>query len=150
MNNHEAATLRVKTTPGRKFHLSRGMQRVIAVSILAGGYFILGSITRPENVPASPVLNTPGVSYDSPGPVCLGYIQGGGYTIEITSAPDEPRYSVRDEAGNMIATAVTADELVKMFPDVHLPGMMSESDIPGDSQGVLLMLGPDDSPLPGR
>ncbi len=95
--------------------------------LLALGFILVARQIEPGDSHAGesgslgdPLPQTPHTAPLSSGKRTLGTLTGGGYTIEILPGPDGPRYTVRNEQGDIIADNATEDMLYRIAPDLDL------------------------------
>ncbi len=142
------ATNRLKVNPRRadsrcmERRLDRQtVQRLAIVAGLAGTFLLVGSLNQPQPSLAGSetTKRTAPISRTSP-PKSLGTIQGKTLSLQIFTGPDEPIYSLRTTGGALLATGLTAEELLAAHPDKpELPMLLA-----GTAEGETLMLAPDE------
>lgn len=68
----------------------------------------------------------------------LGVLKSRQYIVEIEGAERGVAYTVKDLAGAILAEAISADEVVVLFPQLHhlVKGVADEASIFGGEQGI--------------
>ncbi len=117
------------------------VQRLAIVAGLAGTFLLVGSLNQPEPSLAGSetTATTAAISRISPAK-SLGTIEGRTLCLQVFTGPNEPIYSLRTASGALLATGLTAEELLAAHPDKpELPLLLA-----GTAEGETLMLAPDE------
>lgn len=120
------------------------VRRLAIVAGLAVTFLIVGSVNQPQSSLAGSAARMTGTLIQRTQPESrrsLGTLQGNTLILEAYAGPREPLYTLRSREGTLLATGLTATELLAAHPDEpELQTLLAGSDQTG---GEALMLAPD-------
>lgn len=104
--------------PGwRRIHRRR---RLIGASAICGALALLAATFEPGSLRAESEPPTP------PEP-SLGELWSAGYIVRIVASADEVRYTILDRSGRVLATALTAEDVARDYPELDPAQLRSQS-----------------------
>ncbi|MFG0253268.1 MAG: hypothetical protein ACF8NJ_10385 [Phycisphaerales bacterium JB038] len=112
------------------------VHRLAIVAGLAATFLLVGSLNQPQ--PSLAGSEAPSATDAVTTARCLGTIQGKTLTLQVFTGAREPVYTVHTSDGTLLATGLTAEELLAAHPDKpELPMLLA-----GTAEGETLMLAP--------